>query len=137
MKETDAQPIPSFAKAAAVLAFTSGVEGYEQALGIYEELTATGEPAWSVLDKYGASRWSPVDSLDPADWLEEIEMLAKSIAASQAHFQTTAATRATVGYALYDIEHGGSRQLIWADQHEPSGDPAKTLVVPLVAEVGT
>ena len=47
--------------------------------------------------------------------------------------QALAATRATVGYALYDIEHGGSRQLIWPDQYEPSGDPTKTLVVPLVA----
>lgn len=47
--------------------------------------------------------------------------------------QTLAATRAIVGYALYDTEHGGSRKLIWADQYEPSGDPAKTLVVPLAA----
>jgi hypothetical protein len=51
--------------------------------------------------------------------------------------QALTATRATVGYALYDIEHGGSRQLIWADQYAPGGDPAKTLVVPLVAKVGT
>jgi len=51
--------------------------------------------------------------------------------------QALAATRATVGYALYDIEHGGSRQLIWADQYAPGGDPTKTLVVPLVAKVGT
>jgi hypothetical protein len=52
--------------------------------------------------------------------------------------QALAATRAAVGYALYDIEHGGgSRQLIWADQYAPGGDPAKTLVVPLVAKVGT
>ena len=47
--------------------------------------------------------------------------------------QALAATRATVGYALYDIEHGGSRLFVWADQYEPSGDPAKTLAVPLVA----
>ena len=79
--------IPNFAKAAAVLTFTSGVEGPDQALQIYEELTATDEPVWSVLDKHGATRWSPVDNLDPADWLEEIEMLAKSIAIAQAHFQ--------------------------------------------------
>ena len=51
--------------------------------------------------------------------------------------QALVAARATVGYALYDIEHGGSRQLIWADQYTPGGDPAKTLVVPLVAKVGT
>ena len=48
--------------------------------------------------------------------------------------QALAAIRAAVGYALYDIEHGGSRLFVWADQYEPSGDPAKTLVVPLVAE---
>ena len=81
------KPIPNFAKAAAVLTFTSGVEGPDQALQIYEKLVTTDEPAWSVLDKHGATRWSPVDNLDPADWLEEIEMLAKSIAAAQAHFQ--------------------------------------------------
>ena len=79
--------IPNFAKAAAVLTFTSGVEGPDQALQIYEELTATDEPTWTVLDRHGATRWSPVDNLDPADWLEEIEMLTKSIAITQAHFQ--------------------------------------------------
>lgn len=39
-----------------------------------------------------------------------------------------------VGYALYDIEHGGSRMLIWTDQYTPEGDPAKTRVVPLIAK---
>lgn len=48
--------------------------------------------------------------------------------------QTLTATRATIAYALYDIEHGGSRMLIWADQYTPEGDPTKTLVVPLVAK---
>lgn len=81
------KPIPNFAKSAAVLTFTSGVRGPDQALQIYEELTATDEPIWSVLDKHGTTRWDPVDNLDPVDWLEEIEMLAKSIAIAQAHFQ--------------------------------------------------
>lgn len=81
------KPIPNFAKAAAVLTFTSGVKGPDQALEIYEELVTTGNPVWSVLDKHEATRWSPVDNLDILDWLEEIEMLAKSIATAQAHFQ--------------------------------------------------
>ena len=49
--------------------------------------------------------------------------------------QAIATTRAIVGYALYDIEHGGSRKLIWADQYTPEGDPTKTLVVPLVTQI--
>ena len=49
--------------------------------------------------------------------------------------QAIATTRAIVGYALYDIKHGGSRQLIWADQYAPGGDPTKTLVVPLVTQI--
>lgn len=81
------KPIPNFAKASAVLTFTSGVKGLDQALEIYEELVTTDEPVWTVLDRHGATRWSPVDNLDPVDWLEEIEILAKSIATAQAHFQ--------------------------------------------------
>lgn len=54
--------------------------------------------------------------------------------AHAAQLQAMDETRAVVGYALYDIEHGGSRKLIWADQYTPEGDPTKTLVVPLVAQ---
>ena len=63
------KPIPNFAKAAAVLTFTSGIKGPDQALEIYEELVTTGNHVWSVLDKHGATRWSPVDNLDLVDWL--------------------------------------------------------------------
>jgi hypothetical protein len=47
--------------------------------------------------------------------------------------QAAAVHRPVVAYALHDIEYGGSRKLIWADQYTSGGDVSKTLVVPLVA----
>lgn len=38
-----------------------------------------------------------------------------------------------IAYAIHDIEHGGSRSLVWANQYTPEGDPTKFSVVPLVS----
>ena len=65
--------------------------------------------------------------------MKTTDQLYEELRAVIVELQALAATRTVVGYALYDIEHGGSRQLIWADQYESGGDPTKTLVVPLAA----
>lgn len=47
--------------------------------------------------------------------------------------QAASVVHPVIGYALYDIAHGGSRKLIWADEFVPDGDATKTLVVQLTA----
>lgn len=76
------------AKAAAVLVFTSGVEDFDMAVSIYDEIFDSSEDELdTVLDKHRAFRWSPVEHLSPADWWDEVMMLATSIDASRDHFK--------------------------------------------------
>lgn len=76
------------AKAAAVLVFTSGVENYDMAVKVYDQLAADYLPVQDTLDKFpGVCRWSEVDNLPDDRWWEEIEMLAINIDECCAHFK--------------------------------------------------
>lgn len=74
------------AKAAAVLVFTSGVDGYDSAVRLYDELGSTFDPVDDVLGRHGAVRWSPLQNFEDSDWWEEVEMLAVNITATRQHF---------------------------------------------------
>ncbi len=75
------------AKAAAILCFTSGVQGYDTALRLYDELATSDNDIDTVLDKTpGARRWHVTEGLCDADWWENVVCLALSIDASQRHF---------------------------------------------------
>lgn len=69
-----------YAKAAATLVFTSGVEGFEQAVQVYDALANSSETVADTLDEFpGVCRWSEVDHMTDDSWWEEVEMLARNI----------------------------------------------------------
>ena len=75
------------AKAASILHHTWGVDGFDQAVKIYNEIDAA-EPAQlvDILEMHGAGVWEAIDLLDPSDIMENIEALALSIDAAHKHF---------------------------------------------------
>jgi hypothetical protein len=79
------------AKAAAVLVFTSGVEDYDMAVKVYDQLEADDLPVQETLDKFscygsGVCRWSCVEELHDGDWWEEVTQLAINIDKARQHF---------------------------------------------------
>lgn len=82
--------LPKFAKSAAVLTFTSGVENHKAAAEIYDALenSAEGETVSDVLDRFPpAQRWAEVEHMTDEAWWEEIQMLANSILAARDFFE--------------------------------------------------
>lgn len=80
--------LSKYARAAAVLVFTSGVDGFDQAVELYDEMGKSDEPVDDVLDKCpGVCRWSRLDDLDEIDWWEEVETLARIIDEAREHFK--------------------------------------------------
>jgi hypothetical protein len=76
------------ARAAAVLVFTSGVDGFDQAVELYDEMANSDEPLDALIDKYpGVCRWSQLDHLDEIDWWEEVTTLADVIDEARKHFK--------------------------------------------------
>ena len=73
------------AKAASMLHHTWGIEGYSQALDVYNAL---GSNATLHVDDYlsqlDAGRWGALDTLTADEWWENVEALALSIDAAQA-----------------------------------------------------
>lgn len=76
------------ARAAAVLVFTSGVDGFDQAVELYDTMANSEEPLDALLDKYpGVCRWSEVDNLSEIDWWAEVTTLADVIDEGREHFK--------------------------------------------------
>ena len=75
------------AKAASILHHTWGVDGFDQAVKIYNEIDAA-EPDQlvDILERHGVGVWEAIDNLDPIDILENIEALALSIDAARGYF---------------------------------------------------
>lgn len=75
------------AKAASVLHHTWGVDGYEQAVLIYDQLAAHPDIyVDEFLEELEAGRWAELDALSDAEWWENVEALALSIDAARLHF---------------------------------------------------
>lgn len=73
------------AKAASILHHTWGIDGYEQALEVYN--TVGANPDMNVteyLDSIGAGIWGELENLSEDEWWEQVETLALSIVAAQA-----------------------------------------------------
>ena len=78
--------IPKFAKAAAVLVFTSGVPDHATAAVIYDQISAVEDDTTvqDILDKHpGVCIWGRVENMDDAELWNEITCLAESI--TEAH----------------------------------------------------
>jgi hypothetical protein len=72
------------AKAAAILVFTSGIDGFHEAVRVYDELENDDLPVSQTLDKFPeVTRWSVVDGLDDFSWWDEITQLATNIDAAR------------------------------------------------------
>lgn len=79
------------AKAASVLHHTWGVDGYEQAVLIYDrvEQLMREDKAHQIedfLEELEAGCWEPLDHLPVEDWWENVEALALSIDTARLHF---------------------------------------------------
>ena len=76
------------AKAASILHHTWGVDGFDQAVKIYNEIDAA-EPDQlvDILERHGVGVWEAIDNLDPSDIMENIEALALSIDAAHKHYE--------------------------------------------------
>lgn len=76
------------AKAAAIMAFTSGVADHDQAAELYDALAQSAEPLDTVFNQYpDASRWCSLETLDEQIWWEAVENLACNIDDARKHFQ--------------------------------------------------
>jgi hypothetical protein len=75
------------AKAAAILVFTSGVEDYDMAVKVYDQLEADDLPVQDTLDKFpGVCAWHEVEQLEDSSWWSEVTQLAQNIDSAHAHF---------------------------------------------------
>ncbi len=79
--------ISDAAKAAAVRAFCSGVDNYDVAVLIFDELGATHGPVDDVLSKYDSARWEIFDDLESEEWWESLELTALDIDGAFDHFE--------------------------------------------------
>ena len=80
--------LSKYARAAAVMVFTSGVDSFDQAVELFDEMGKSEEPLDALIDKYpGISRWSEVDNLSEIDWWVEVETLARIIDEAREHFK--------------------------------------------------
>jgi hypothetical protein len=77
------------AKAAAIMVFTSYVEGYDMALDVYEQLEKDDYfTVDDTLRKFGeVCRWSSVEHMSDSDWWSEVTMLADNIDSARKHFK--------------------------------------------------
>jgi hypothetical protein len=72
------------AKAASLMHHTFGIEGYAQALEVYN--TLANNPELNVeeyLAELGAGRWGELDNLTEYEWWENVDALALSIEAAR------------------------------------------------------
>lgn len=75
------------AKATSVLHHTWGIQGYGQALIVYEAIANTHDLNISdFLEELEAGRWAELDALSDDEWWENVEALALSIDAARLHF---------------------------------------------------
>lgn len=82
--KTDYAPSDA-AKAAALMHHTWGIEGYSQALDVYNTLANNSElNVEEYLSALGAGRWGELDNLTEYEWWENVESLALSIEAARA-----------------------------------------------------
>lgn len=72
------------AKAASILHHTWGIDGYSQALLVYEAIANTHDLNISdFLEELEAGRWAELDDLSDDEWWENVEALALSIDAAR------------------------------------------------------
>ena len=77
------------AKAASLMHHTWGIEGYAQALEVYNTLANNSElNVADYLGALGAGRWGELDDLTEYEWWENVEALALSIEAARVWEQT-------------------------------------------------
>jgi hypothetical protein len=77
------------AKAASLMHHTWGIEGYDQALEVYNTLADNSElNVADYLEALGAGRWGELDDLTEYEWWENVEALALSIEAARVWEQT-------------------------------------------------
>lgn len=75
------------AKAVAILAFTSGVEDYDMAVKVYDQLEADDLPVQETLDKFdGVCVWHEVEQLTDSSWWSEVTSLAQNFDIARQHF---------------------------------------------------
>ena len=80
---TDYKPSDA-AKAASLMHHTFGIEGYAQALEVYNTLANSSElNVEEYLAELGAGRWGELDNLTEHEWWENVESLALSIEAAR------------------------------------------------------
>lgn len=80
--------LSKYARAAAVMVFTSGVDGFDQAVELFDEMANSDEPLDALLDQYpDICRWSQLDHLSEIDWWGEVETLARIIDEAREHFK--------------------------------------------------
>lgn len=80
--------LSKYARAAAVMVFTSGVDSFDQAVELFDEMGKSDEPLDALIDKYpGVCRWSQLDHMDEIDWWEEVTTLADVIDEARKHFK--------------------------------------------------
>ena len=77
------------AKAAAILVFTSGIDDYDTAVKVYDEMEQNDHTTVNEsLDKFpGVSRWLRTEEWDDSDWWSEVTNLADNIDKCRAHFK--------------------------------------------------
>jgi hypothetical protein len=81
------------AKAASILHHTWGIDGYGQALLVYEAIANTHDLNISdFLEELQAGRWAELEDLSDDEWWENVEALALSIDAAQVYFKTKETT---------------------------------------------
>jgi hypothetical protein len=75
------------AKAAAILPFTSGIESYDMALEVYNQLEADDLPVQETLAKFqGVCVWHELEQITDSDWWSEVTQLAQNIDLAREHF---------------------------------------------------
>ena len=77
------------ARAAAILAFTSGVYGHDQAVEVFDKLASSDNPVDEVLASFRGDvcRWHQLENISEIDWWDEVIALATSIDKAREHFK--------------------------------------------------
>ena len=79
--------ISKAAKAAAVMFNASNVEGYEQAVEIFDAIQDGDKTISEVLEEHDVEVWSAVSSMEQDEWWDNVFSLAMSFQNATAHFE--------------------------------------------------
>lgn len=76
------------AKAAAIMAFTSGVASTDKAVELYDAIANSEERFSGIFERFpGAQIWGRLGQLHDVEWWEEVMALADSIDEAIAYFK--------------------------------------------------